>query len=472
MAGDTISIKFTARDQFTRVSEKMNKALARNRGAFRKLDTTMQRSANKTQKSSNKMLASLRKLGKGFAALALVGGVAQIGRGVAERALTLERQVQRQLGNVDVPLRAKFEPIIREKLLSIERRTGRELIEVSDALFEFNSVLGATISTMDDFENVATLAVGSVADMGSVAEGIAKIKKSFTEGTDTRELGVTLAAAQQVGATSVGKILATAPSVSPTVSQAGFSPQDMIVALAAFSGRFPTQQEAGTGLVDLVSSLADLKKKDPAFGQALALGLPAGTAGPRGIRAFIEEHGIEGLFTAANIAITGKKRDLALEVFTTKPAINFAKVADATTLGDIATARGKISAQLADPAINALIANEIAQTQGPLAAAIKTKGVLKDAETAIGEGIIKAVESGVDVAGSGGKISRAGDAFIRARSESEISGSGDIRALIDGFGAVLKFMQGPQVSRTRVDVEVNAGPGLLTNTLGDQTATE
>ena len=466
---DAISVKFTAKDQFTRISEKMNKALAKNRKAFRGLDDQMQKSARRARKSSNEMTKGFSRMGKALAGVATVAAGLRVGKAGFENALTLDQQIARSLQNVrGKDQRAKMRPLIKQAILDGSAISGKGRDEVGSGLFAQLSAQGATPEALKNFTDNLKLATASTADLTTVVEGVSKVQANFADARGpggAARVGAAVFAAQSVGITDVGKILENIPGISGTLGASGVSSTDAIALLSGATTKLKGTAESATAVGDLYSTLLTARPGTPQYGAIKGLGLPAGA---------------EELSRANPVALLEKigksareNERMFNEVFTTIPAQQLARAVDPELLGKIQTIQQSAAFDIANPDQSAVTVNFAEATAGLMGAQIDNTKALNEAKDAVGNQLAPAMTGLTDAFN-----------IIALRNEAKGGGIGGLigETIKEGAGATARgifgetddFRERREAERVQLRVEVDArGLSQVTSgSTGDQTVTD
>ena len=250
MADGNVSIKFTAKDMFSRVSRKLNKSLEMTRKSFAGLDTQMKRTARNSERTARKMDRSFGKLGKVAGGLFAVGTAKRVmGAGLGSAA-EMQRLVARVLQNVRDPAeRKRLGPEFRKLIESEAARSGLSRGEIGQGLFDQISAAGAGAESLQDFKDAVETAVASTANLSDVIVGINKVQENFDlKRGGGRQIGMALVAAQAFGITDVGQISAALPQVAGSAAAFNITPTQLIATMAAASKRLGSTAEGTTAI--------------------------------------------------------------------------------------------------------------------------------------------------------------------------------------------------------------------------------
>ena len=391
--GDTIVIKFSAKDDFTRIAKKLDKSLGKNRRSFKQLDAAMGKSARKSTRASNTMSKAFGKIGKAFAGMAIAAVAAKVGMAGVKNVLTLEQQIARSLQNVrGTEEREMMRGKIRDTIISESDRSGKSREEVGEALFNQLSLQGSDdpIQALKNFVTNVTLATASTANLGATVEGVSKLQSNFASDlsaeTGAEQIGAALFAAQQIGATDVQRLVEAMPGISATLSKSGVNPFESIALLATASVKLKNTDTAATALEDIYGTLFDTRAltSPDTFGMATSLDLPTGD----------EILDIEPTELLKAVGAAFKDNPAFFKkIFSTAPDNKLAPLINDEFIATYNKAQSNIATDIANPEQGAVAVNFKEATSGILGADIQQKALKNKTLDAAGEALAPAMVS-------------------------------------------------------------------------------
>ena len=474
MAG-TVSIKFSAKDNFTRITERLNKALRKNKASFGKLDTAMEKSARKAKKTSGAMSKSFGKIGKALAGVAGVAAAIKVAKAGFGNVLTLEQGKNRVLQNVSGRQnRADISDKIEAAIIKGSAISGKSREEVSEGLFAQLSAQGTGDQAFTNFFKNLELATGFTADLGATIAGVSKIQENFADAKgDIDTTLAALAAGQTFGQTDVQQLVDALPGLSVDAATAGLTSVDTISGLASLSKKLGGTAQAATGLSSFLGTITRAKINTPAGGALAGLGIPVGAKA-------LQESGLT-LTDILRLANKGAKENEFLfnEAFGDQGSVQVARAATPELFENMRKIQEQTARDMSDLGEGAVALNFETATTGLSGTMIDNKAALDKVNDQIGLNLIPALEAqteAVHIANLRSEVQGGG-----LLGTSEVSGTlgNQAGALIETIVATvfgkteeLKAFRAEEAGRLRIELDARGLSTVTTGSTGDQTVTD
>ena len=463
MADSSVSIKFIAKDLFSRVSRRLNQSLKRNKKQFRDLDDSMRASGKQMGKTADGMGRNSKRMVASFGSIAKAAGLATaailaVGKAVKSgfsNSVARERGVEEILQLVPVAGRESSRGLIDKGLKRVRDENNVDLQVATKAVFAQQSGAAPGTSIEDSIaaanRNTA-FATATFADPVEFIELSTKMTKVL--GTQ-EELNRTLigrgANAAQVG---VAEFARAFPVLLPALKSSGVSASGAIGLVGGLTKRTKNAESSVTIAERLLSTTTNLDLESDKAGFLAAAGAPIGQ---EETQAFIRENGVEPLLRI--FQTLAKDSFLATKVFNDENALRGARLLDDDLISGIAGFRGQVAFDTANPELSNTTAALKARNSGSTLTAIRAQAALNQSSDALGNAFDSLQKKVLNTVQAGGSALKDGD-----------DEDGTLRKVADFLGGALpEFFGAPQFPTAAnptgaVEVFVRAEPGLSATT--------
>lgn len=481
MAG-SVSIKFIAKDAFSRVSKKLNQSLKRNEKAFKALDNKMRASGALMKRTATKMRSAAQNIQAGFAGMGKAAGIAMVA------ILALGKAVKVAF-NASVANERNREELAQ--LLSPENRTeknirriGKTTRDIADknnitrekaraTFFAFGSGSTEGLNTRQagkDAFAVAEFASSAFADPEAIAKLSVKLTK--IQGDTTAETISLIGNIANFAVSNVEEVGVELPRLLPTLKAAGISTAAGGGLVAAFSGRagnLNAAVEFASKILETTTN-ADITSEQGEF--LAGVGLPVNAIKTQ---EFIAKHGLPELLKRLGAIAVGKDQFTAKRIFNTAGALDAARIigVDPEFMENLKSVQRGVDFDKANPLMSNAATLLRLRNEGSTGTALRANAAINQAGDVLGTGFEAAQR------GTFGIFDAYSGLNDRIQAKAEGSGgsltSGIFQELFEEIKALGRAIQpfdesNPLNRPGQLEVIVNAGPGLsaTTGSLGNQ----